>query len=89
MPLDLKKYRRLARTLHLSEPEQDELIQELWNFLDNIVDHAFQRHPLQQCDRAFDTHLQDPLESLESKADQPIEQAHHSGPPSLEQRGPS
>ncbi len=79
MPLDIEKYRRIAKEFSLSEQEQDELIQVLWTTLESLVDQSLGRHPIQQCLKLpVDSHLQDPLESLKSKAEHPKKHSQHS-----------
>ena len=74
MPLDIEKYRHFAARYDLSEEEQTELIQQLWGMLESFVDQAFGRHPHQQCGRRIEFNdLQASVESLESKAHNPLE----------------
>lgn len=73
MPLDIEKYRPLLAEYHLSRQEETELIQTLWTILEGFVDHAFGRHPIQQCGKVLEhKDLQSPSESIESAGNQPL-----------------
>lgn len=69
MPLDIEKYRQYVAGFDLSPQEQAELIRNVWKVLESFVDQAYGRHPLQyrHKDLALKD-LQDPLELLESQA---------------------
>ena len=89
MAVDFEKYRRLAREFPLSDEEREELLNTLLGVMECFVDQAFGRHPLQQREKPIDNHLQDPLESLESKADKLTTNSDLSRSPHLEHVGPS
>jgi hypothetical protein len=75
MSLDVEKYKPFLAEMNLSDQEQTELIQSVWAILEGFVDHAFGRHPLQQCGKVLEhNHLQDPGESIESAGHHPFNQ---------------
>ena len=90
MPLDIEKYRHYVSRFDLSEQEQTALIQHVWTMLESFVDQAFGRHPHQQCGTRLELNdLHAPVESLESKASQPVEKTRPIGYEDLKQRDPS
>lgn len=73
MPLDIEKYRHHLDGCDISEEDKTALIQNLWSILEGFVDHAFGRHPIQQCGRVLEHNdLQGPSESIESAGNQPL-----------------
>mgnify|MGYP001607677352 CR=1 FL=1 len=73
MSLDIEKYRHYLAGYQISEEEKTELIKNVWAILEGFVDHAFGRHPIQQCGRPLEHNdLQGPSESIESAGNQPL-----------------
>lgn len=67
MPLDIEKYRHYLAGLDVSPEEQEELIRNVWMVLENFVDQAYGRHPLQHRGNDLEVrHLQNQIEFLES-----------------------
>jgi hypothetical protein len=89
MSLDIEKYRQYVAGYDLSEQEQTELIQTVWTILESFVDQAFGRHPHQQCGTRLEFNdLHAPLESLESKANSPLQKTRPIRYETLKQLGP-
>ncbi|MBK9948603.1 MAG: hypothetical protein IPP12_15650 [Nitrospira sp.] len=73
MPLDIEKYRHHLDGCDISEEDKTALIQNLWVILEGFVDHAFGRHPIQQCGTAAQhSDLHKPARSLESADNHPL-----------------
>ena len=67
MPLDFEKYRPYVDDFGISDAHKDELIQTVYSIMENFVDHAFGKHPVQQFGEQAKKILQDSTRILESK----------------------
>ena len=49
MTLDFEKYLAYTRALELSVPQQKEMIELVWNFIQSQIEQEFGMHPVQLC----------------------------------------
>lgn len=67
MPPDINKYRKYVDDFDLTEEQKKELLKTVWSIMEDFVDKAFGRHPVQQCRRPpLEKDLQRPKQALKS-----------------------